>query len=323
MSGGKRISVVITAHDEAAHIRRTLLELAGQDGVDEVVLVDDRSSDATRDEALAAGLPGLRLLTGAPDPASPLTTRQQALDMGFRAARGQVIITIDADTTLKPGWLHAMAAPVLAGRADAVAGPVGFSGRGWIARWQSVDAAWYHMACATLNRAGVQAGAMFGNLAFRADLYRQIGGFAAIGPALTEDLAFTRALQDAGCRLHYVGGAQRVSVHACPDFGALIRRTLRITRAPVSLLAVILTLWPLSLLLSAVGALLTPPGLAVLGLRYATGVALTGWAVWRHGARRHLAFAALYEPLVLAIAVAAAIHRFRQRRIAWGGRHYD
>lgn len=319
-----RISVVITAHDEAAHIRRTLQDIARQTVDDvEVLLVDDRSTDATRIEALAAALPCLRLLNAAPDPQSALTTRQQALDMGFRAAQGQVIVTLDADSRLQPGWLRAMTTPILSGQADAVGGPVGFEGSGWIAAWQGADAAWYHLVCALMNRAGLQSGAVFGNMAFRADLYPRLGGFATLGPALTEDLAFTRALQGAGFNIAYTSGKTCVRVHACPGFRPLLRRTLRITRAPVSALAAVLTLWPLSLLLAALAALAAPWGPFVLGMRYLAGVGLTGLAIWRNGPRHRLPFAALYEPLVFAIAAGAAIERLRERRITWGGRVYD
>jgi len=321
------ISILLTAHNEAAHIRATLCDIAARSdefpGTIEVILVDDRSSDATVAEALAAGLPGLRLLHAAPDPALALTTRQQALDLGFRAARGAVIVTLDADSRLPPGWLALLTAPLRAGQADAVSGPVGFAGPGWIARWQSTDAAYYHLICALMSRAGLGGGAMFGNFAFRTPLYPSLGGFAALGPALTEDLAFARALQRAGHRLHHADGATRVTVRACPDAAALVRRSLRITRAPLSPLAVVLTLWPLSLVLAVLWALAGPGGGAVLGARYLAGVALTAAGVWRNGARRHLAFAPLYEPLVLVLAAMAAVARLRQRHIHWGGRRYD
>ena len=78
-----------------AQPRATLLALAQdraiRDGWAEVVLVDDRSTDETVAEVMAAGLPRLRVLHAAPDPASRLTTRQQALDLGFRAAAAPVI----------------------------------------------------------------------------------------------------------------------------------------------------------------------------------------------------------------------------------------
>ena len=325
--GRPDVSVVITAHNEGRHVRRTLERLAAQEGGFEVVLVDDRSADDTVAEARAAGLEGLRLLSLAPRPGSALTTRQQALDLGFRAARGRAILTLDADGLAPPGWVRAMSAPILAGEADALAGPVVFGpGGGWIGRWQTCDAAYYLLVCAAMTRAELGGGALFGNFAFRASAYDRLGGFEAIGPALTEDLAFARAIQSAGLRLRHPGRevAVAVAVRPCGSFGALVRRTLRVTRAPVSPLAVVPTVWPLTLL-AALGWAVSgaPGGEAALALRYLAGAAVTAAAAWRNAGPGAAAFAPLYGPLVLPLAAAAALARATgERRIDWGGRSY-
>lgn len=317
------ISLVLTAHNEAAHIGRTLREIAAQSGDFEVILVDDRSTDPTRDQAQAAGIPGLRILASTPDSTSALTTRQQALDLGFRAARGAVIVTLDADSQLQPGWIEAMTRPILEGRVAMVAGPIAFAGRGWIAGWQNCDAAYYLLVSAILSRLGLRSGAMFGNFAFRAALYPQLGGFATLKPSLTEDLAFFRALQAAGHRHAFLGSRARVTVQACGGFHQLVRRTLRITRAPVSGLAVVLTLWPLTLLLAALWAMLPAGGAEVLVWRYGAGVLVTGAGILRNSAPRQLVFAPIYEPIVFVIAAAAVVSRLRNPAIHWGGRRYD
>lgn len=320
------VSVVITAHNEAAHIAATLNALHQQSGLHraEVVLVDDRSNDATVAAAQATLLPGLLVLHSAPDPKSPLTTRQQALDLGFRHAQGLVIVTLDADSHLPDGWLEAMTAPILDGRADAVAGPVGFQPTtGLIGGWQSCDAAWYLQVCQAVTRLNIVGGVFFGNFAFRADLYTKVGGFTVIGRALTEDLALARALQGSGSRLVYGNRRQRVEVRAAATAVALVDRTLRVTRGQVSALSLVLTLWPLSLLLALVAAVVGAPGaIGWLLLRYLAGLFLLIAAVLRQNpaALRHTPF---YEPLVLILALAALIRRQGRRQIAWGGRHYD
>lgn len=320
------VSVVITAHNEAAHIAATLNALRRQSGLHraEVVLVDDRSNDATVAMAQATRLPGLLILHAAPDLTSSLTTRQQALDLGFRHAQGSVIVTLDADSHLPDGWLEAMTAPILNGSADAVAGPVGFQPTaGLIGGWQSCDAAWYIQVCQAVTRLNIAGGVFFGNFAFRADLYAKVGGFPMIGMALTEDLAFARALQGSGALIVYGNGRQRVEVCAVPSALALVDRTLRVTRGRVSTLSVVLTLWPLSLLLALSAAMAGVPGATGwLLLRYLTGLFLLIGAVLRQNpaALGHTPF---YEPLVLVLASAALIRRQVRRQIVWGGRHYD
>ncbi|MEM6741754.1 MAG: glycosyltransferase [Pseudomonadota bacterium] len=322
------VSIVVTAHNEAAHIRRMLSSLSRQSGSFEVLLVDDRSEDATLAEARAAELDNLRILEAAPDMGIALTTRQQALDLGFRAARGQVIVTLDADGIAPPGWVAAMAAPILSGRADAVAGPVTFGGGGaggLIARWQTCDAAYYLSMSSLISRAGLGGGVFFGNFAFRAGLYADIGGFAAIGPSVTEDLAFAQALQKAGARLRYADREVAVAVEACGSFSELVARTLRVTRAPFSPLAAVLTLVPLTLLIAAIWAALDlRGGSEALAIRYGAGALFAVWAVRRNSRSQAAVFALFYEPLVFVLAAVAAVARLRRGSgIEWGGRRYD
>lgn len=319
-----RVSVVITTHNEAAGIGATLATLAAQHGAPafEVVLVDDRSTDATVAIARAAGLSNLRLLHNAPDPASPLTTRQQALDLAFRSARGAVIATLDGDSRVPPGWLQGLAGPVLAGRARAVAGPITFAPPDTaIARWQVADAAYYWQVAALLAPFG-GGGVFFGNFAFEAALYAETGGFAAIGGALTEDLAFARAIQARGDLIAFLPGAGPVEVAPCPDAAALVARTLRISQGPPSMLATVLTLWPLTLLATA---LLAPLGGAFLWAflaRYALGALFVRFAIARSGARAVGLNWATYEAGAFALAARVLPKVLGGAKSDWGGKSY-
>lgn len=323
-----RATVVITTHNEAASIRATLRALAQDRAIveawAEVVLVDDRSTDATVAEVMAAGLPNLRLLHASANPASDLTTRQQALDLGFRAASAPVILTLDADSTLPPDWIATMIAPIEAGRVQANAGPIGFAPLTPIARWQSCDTAYYFLVAGLMARAGLGGGVFFGNFAFHARLYTDLGGFSALGFALTEDLAFAQAIQGAGHRIGFAPDAARVDVRPCPSLRALVDRTLRVTSGPPSALALVLTIWPLTLLALAIASLAgagsTVAGLMVL--RYLGGVMMTLYALGRRRAPLLWGAAFLYEPAVFALAASALVRRMTRGTVVWGGKTY-
>jgi glycosyltransferase involved in cell wall biosynthesis len=83
----------------------------------EVLLVDDGSTDRTRQEARSAGALVCRL---------PFNLGQgQALRLGYRLARkrgASVIATVDADGQFDPGEVPALVAPIVAGEADFVNG---------------------------------------------------------------------------------------------------------------------------------------------------------------------------------------------------------
>lgn len=90
------ISVVVPAHDEAGNVlplsRALAAALAGRDY--EIVLVDDASRDATREEMVRARAEDPRVRVIAKSHRQGKTT---SLLAGFDHARGRLIATIDAD----------------------------------------------------------------------------------------------------------------------------------------------------------------------------------------------------------------------------------
>lgn len=91
------VTVVIPARNDAEMLQRCLASLAAQTvAPDEVVVVDNGSTDATRAVAEAAGA---RVVV------EPIAGIPRASAAGFDAARGDLLLRIDADTVCPPGWL--------------------------------------------------------------------------------------------------------------------------------------------------------------------------------------------------------------------------
>lgn len=320
-----RVSVLITAHNAAGTIGPTLLSIAGEArGPDvEIILVDDRSTDGTSEAAEAAGLPSLRLLRIETPSGSGLTTRQDALALGIEAARGDVVLTMDADGIAAPGWIETMTAPILRGEADAVAGPVLFRARtGWLGAWQTVDVAYYLLLCSMLNALGFAGGVLFGNFAFRRELFGAVGGFERIGFTLTEDLAFSRALKAHGSRIRY-GARGAVEVAACESWTALVERAKRVSSGGLSTLSVMLGIWMASLpILTLLAAILGGGAGWLLLARYIAGAAFSALSLVKIGRVSLLPASLLYEPLAIAIGMRVMVRLARNSRIEWGGKDY-
>jgi hyaluronan synthase len=119
-------TVVVPAYNEGRQVYRTLRSIVASDypeGKLQVIAVDDGSRDDTWDWILRAAastrgriLP-LRLLEN--------RGKRQALDAGFRRARGDIVVTIDSDAEAESGTLRCLLSPfVREPRLGAVAGNV-------------------------------------------------------------------------------------------------------------------------------------------------------------------------------------------------------
>ena len=104
-----KFSILIATFNRAAVLRQTLDSLAAlrPEGSWEVIVIDNNSPDDTRQvvEAAAATFPvPLRYVFEA-EPG-----RSAALNRGFRAAEGELLVTTDDDVKVEPDWLDRIAA---------------------------------------------------------------------------------------------------------------------------------------------------------------------------------------------------------------------
>jgi glycosyltransferase involved in cell wall biosynthesis len=112
-----KVSIVIPVYNEIKTIRHTLDRVRATPYDKEIILVDDGSTDGTRD--LLGGLTG-------PDTVVVLQDRNQgkgaALRAGFGRATGDVVIIQDADLEYDPADYPRLLQPILDGQADVVYG---------------------------------------------------------------------------------------------------------------------------------------------------------------------------------------------------------
>lgn len=106
MDDGVRVSVVVPTVNEAENVAEVLPTIPSW--VDEVILVDGGSTDGTVAAARAA-LPGIRVVT------EPRPGKGVALQTGWRAATGDIIVTIDADGSTNPAEIPAFVGLLLSG----------------------------------------------------------------------------------------------------------------------------------------------------------------------------------------------------------------
>jgi len=111
------LSVVVPVFNEEATVAELLRRVRASPVEKEILVVDDGSTDATR-EVLGRETGGdVRVLYHERN-----RGKGAALRTGFAAARGQIVIVQDADLEYDPSEYPALIAPILDGRADAVFG---------------------------------------------------------------------------------------------------------------------------------------------------------------------------------------------------------
>ncbi len=100
-----RVSVVVPARDEAASLPVLLASLAAELHVDdELIVVDDHSTDATMHLATAAGA---RVISAPPLPAG-WAGKPHACHIGADRSANEVLVFLDADVRLARGTLDAL-----------------------------------------------------------------------------------------------------------------------------------------------------------------------------------------------------------------------
>jgi rSAM/selenodomain-associated transferase 2 len=169
------VSLVVPTLDEERALAATLDAAAPQ--ADEVVITDGGSRDGTLDLARERGAV---VVSGGPG-------RGAQLNRGARAARGDVLVFLHADTLLPPAALSAVRAAVAGGAA----------GGAFAVRFD-VDSALYRFGARMVNLRSRWTGLALGDQAQFATraAFDALGGFAP-WPIL-EDLDFARRLRRLG-----------------------------------------------------------------------------------------------------------------------------
>ena len=112
------LSVVIPAYNEVATIERLVAAVRAVDVDKEIIIVDDASTDGTRERLAELAADGwLRLIEQ-----SPNQGKGAALRAGFAAATGRFVVVQDADLEYDPAEFRKLIQPIVEDQADVVFG---------------------------------------------------------------------------------------------------------------------------------------------------------------------------------------------------------
>lgn len=221
-----RVSVIIPARNEEANIARAVRSVASQEGIREILVVDDQSSDRTQEilEGLRGEIPALRVIRLDALPKG-WTGKAHALATGARAASGAWLLFTDADTEHRPGSLEALLARAESERADLLSVTPGQQVITW---WEKAVIPLVYVHLAGLYRfeevsdpRSPAAAANGQYLLIRREAYERAGGHEAVRAEILEDVELARRVKAAGGRLLFLPGAARVETRMYGAFGEM------------------------------------------------------------------------------------------------------
>lgn len=323
-----RVSVIIPARNEADRLPLLLESLRTQTRPpDEVIVVDDHSTDATA--AVAAAFPGVTLVPAADMPPG-WTGKSWACDTGVRHAAGDALVFLDADVELAPDALSALVATW-----EPHGGLLSVQPHHHIVR--PVEALSLPFNVIALMGLGVGSlvpprhgwGAAGPCMITSRTAYEASGGHRAVRRAVAEDLALADRFVDSGQPVQVRSGAGDVRFRMYRNLPGLFEGWSKnvatgARRTPV-LRSIGIGLWVTSLLV-AVGAVFGGAVPAVSGLAAVSVLyALVGLQVAVLGRRvGHFGPAAAAWPVLAVFFVAvftwSAGRTFVLRQVRWSGR---
>lgn len=250
------VSILVPARNEASRIlEQAVTSMAAQDypGI-EVVVVDDRSTDATWDVLvrIAGTDPKVRAVRGAALPPG-WAGKVWALEQAKRAARGTWICATDADIVFAPEAVRAAMSVAFRGRFDAVSLLPDIGAGSFWTRVVMPIAAWMvaivHPIDKTNDPESSVALGCGGFFLMRRDAHDAVGGYEQIRGEVIDDVATARAFKSAGRRFRIEAGQRLLytpmyetlgevwhgfTKNAFPGFGSSVPAVVRSVAANLS-----------------------------------------------------------------------------------------
>jgi glycosyltransferase involved in cell wall biosynthesis len=220
-----------------------LESLVAQTGVAfEIIVVDDHSSDGTRE--IATSFSKVQVIEAGPLPEG-WTGKNNAVAAGARAARGQWLLFTDADTVHLPGSLaRSLQEAVHQGAALLSYSPEQIVETFWekavmpvifaelASRYRPSEVSDPHSPAAAANGQYIL---------IAREAYDSAGGHAAVASDLLEDVALARAVKRSGCKIFFRYGGDAVRTRMYRNFAQLregwTKNLAQLFRSPVFLAA--------------------------------------------------------------------------------------
>jgi len=219
------VSVIVPARNEEACLGPCLQSLAAQSGVSlEIIVVDDHSTDRTREIALSFSNQQVRVIEAGPLPAG-WTGKNNAVTAGSKAARGEWLLFTDADTIHRPDSLARSLEEAKRNSAALLSySPEQITKSFWEKAIMPVIFAELAASYRPSQVSDPKSSAAAANgqyILITREAYDAVGGHAAVAGNLLEDVALARAVKQSGRKIFFRYAADAVQTRMYRSFAQL------------------------------------------------------------------------------------------------------
>ena len=220
---GPVVSVIVPARNEEASLGACLESLVGQTGIlFEVIVVDDGSTDRTRQ--IAASFPSVELIEAPPLPLG-WSGKNNAVTAGARVARGRWLLFTDADTVHLPASLSRSVTEAEQNRMALLSYSPEQEVHGVLEKavmpviFAELAATYCPSQVSDPRSSAAAANGQY--LLVSREAYDAVGGHAAIGGSLLEDVALAKKVKQSRRKIFFRYGGDAVRTRMYRSFAQL------------------------------------------------------------------------------------------------------
>ncbi|MCF8306383.1 MAG: glycosyltransferase [Ignavibacteriales bacterium] len=226
------ISILVAARNEENNIIACLESL---DRLDydrsklEIIIIDDHSTDKTA-ELVRKFIEGKEYFrTMSPEKnLGHLKGKANALANALKTAKGEIILTTDADCAVSADWAKTMTS-YFTGNVAMVGGYTNQTGAAPFLEMQSLDFIYLLAVAAGTMNLGKPLSCIGNNMAYRRSVYEEVGGYEAIPFSVTEDFKLLMAMYNLK-KYKFISPLDKgtlVTSMPCENLSSLVRQKKR------------------------------------------------------------------------------------------------
>ena len=208
------ISVIVPARNEEKDIGALLTSLQNQDydkNFFEIIVVDDFSTDRTIEVVNQFKLSNLLVIQ--PNTDSRHSSKKKAIETAVAKAKGELIVTTDADCVAGESWLQVINGSYLQANANFIAAPVKyFHDNSLLQIFQSLDFLTLQGITAASVASGFHTMCNGANLAYKKKSFVDVNGFEGIDKVATGDdmLLMYKIWKKDRSKVHYLKNREAI-----------------------------------------------------------------------------------------------------------------